>query len=102
MRNDGGCPRPNCVLNAVDIGWREANPAVQDERAQRRRSHDRDVIGLQTIALDVRVSGSDDRLHPSSGLERLGYTAGTSVVVDELDTGELRVIPAGKVRRADP
>src|SRR6266545_1116101 len=45
----------------------------------------------------IRRVGNSNVISLPRSLERLGYTSGTSVVVDELDTGELRVVPAGKV-----
>ncbi len=46
----------------------------------------------------IRRVGNSNVISLPRSLERLGYTSGTSVVVDELDSGELRVIPASKVR----
>ncbi len=46
----------------------------------------------------IRRVGNSNVISLPRGLERLGYTSGTSVVVDELESGELRVVPASKVR----
>ncbi len=46
----------------------------------------------------IRRVGNSNVISLPKGLERLGYTSGTSVVVDELESGELRVVPATRVR----
>lgn len=46
----------------------------------------------------IRRVGNSNVISLPRSLERLGYTSGTSVVVDELESGELRVVPASKVR----
>ena len=45
----------------------------------------------------IRRVGNSNVISLPRGLERLGYTSGTSVVVDELESGELRVVPASRV-----
>ena len=45
----------------------------------------------------IRRVGNSNVISLPRSLERLGYTSGTSVVVDELETGELRVVPASRV-----
>ncbi len=46
----------------------------------------------------IRRAGNSNVISLPKGLERLGYTSGTSVVVEELESGELRVVPVSRVR----
>jgi len=48
----------------------------------------------------VRRVGNSNVVSIPAELERLGYTAGTSVVVDEMPNGDLRIAPAARVREA--
>ncbi|MDP9341125.1 MAG: hypothetical protein M3Q23_03235 [Actinomycetota bacterium] len=46
----------------------------------------------------IRRVGNSNVISLPHELERLGFTPGTSVLVEELESGELRVIPAAQVR----
>lgn len=46
----------------------------------------------------IRRVGNSNVISLPRRLEQIGYSAGTSVMVYELESGELRVIPAGRVR----
>ena len=46
----------------------------------------------------IRRVGNSNVVSLPRELEALGYTVGTSVVVDELANGELRILPASTVR----
>lgn len=46
----------------------------------------------------IRRVGNSNVVSLPREFEALGYTVGTSVVVDELANGELRVLPASTVR----
>ncbi|HYU56910.1 MAG TPA: hypothetical protein VEO00_02520 [Actinomycetota bacterium] len=46
----------------------------------------------------IRRVGNSNVISLPKSLEGLGYVSGTSVVVEELDSGELRVVPVSKVR----
>jgi len=46
----------------------------------------------------IRRVGNSNVISLPHEFERLGFTPGTSVLVEELESGELRVIPASQVR----
>lgn len=46
----------------------------------------------------VRRVGNSNVVSLPRELEALGYEAGTSVLIEELDGGELRILPADQVR----
>lgn len=48
--------------------------------------------------MKIRRVGNSNVVSLPHELEQRGYTAGTSVVVEELPTGELRIIPAPQLR----
>ena len=48
--------------------------------------------------MKIRRVGNSNVVSLPHELERLGYTAGTSVVVEELPNGELRIVPSARVR----
>ena len=47
----------------------------------------------------IRRVGNSNVVSLPHELEQRGYTAGTSVLIEELPTGELRIIPAPQVRQ---
>lgn len=46
----------------------------------------------------IRRVGNSNVVSIPRELEARGYTAGTSVLVQELESGELRIMPTGEVR----
>jgi hypothetical protein len=55
--DDGG-------LREGDLGFRQSDPTVHDERTNRPRGKQGHVLALQAVILDARVRGSDHRLNP--------------------------------------
>ena len=50
----------------------------------------------------IRRVGNSNVISLPRELEQRGYSPGTAVLVQELPDGELRVVPAERLRRADP
>ena len=48
--------------------------------------------------MKIRRVGNSNVISLPRELEELGYTVGTPVVVEELPSGELRVVPVARVR----
>lgn len=48
--------------------------------------------------MKIRRVGNSNVVSLPAGLERYGYTNGAEVVVEALPSGELRIIPAERVR----
>ncbi len=47
----------------------------------------------------IRRVGNSNVISLPHELEGHGYTVGTEVMVEEIETGELRIVPAPRVRR---
>ncbi len=49
--------------------------------------------------MKIRRVGNSNVVSLPHELERHGYTPGTTVLIEELETGELRITPTSQVRR---
>jgi antitoxin component of MazEF toxin-antitoxin module len=50
--------------------------------------------------VNVRRVGNSNVVSIPAEMQRLGYTSGTAVVIDEMPNGDLRIAPAARVREA--
>lgn len=49
--------------------------------------------------IKIRRVGNSNVISLPRELEGLGYTAGTEVMIEELDAGELRIVPTSRVQQ---